>query len=232
MEQALTTSGETFWEKVATTRWGSYISDIETRMILQAHGMAGKPGRALEIGCEGGRWSKMLSDLGWQMVCVDVNPEVLAACRRKIPNAEFILSAAEDRAIPYKSSSMDLLLCIEVAPVIDSDWFLPEAARILRSGGILAAVVWNRASARAFIHARKNKSNGNDKFYHNTYSRWKTDLGKAGFYPVHEEGFCWGPFDRTSNSPLIPLATKFERLLGLHFMVTFSPWVAVIAKKN
>ena len=70
----------TKWERVATTRWGAYVSDVEKRAILRGHHLAGTPRTALEIGCEGGRWSKMLNDLGWQMICADINSEALAVC--------------------------------------------------------------------------------------------------------------------------------------------------------
>lgn len=35
---------DTYWEKVAKTAWGSYITDVEKRVILKADDLAGKPG--------------------------------------------------------------------------------------------------------------------------------------------------------------------------------------------
>src|SRR5262245_28141101 len=72
----------TKWEQVATTKWGAYVSDVERRAILYGHQVAGEPRRAFEIGCEGGRWSKMLSDFGWQMICSDINSQALAICQQ------------------------------------------------------------------------------------------------------------------------------------------------------
>jgi SAM-dependent methyltransferase len=228
--QAVT--GKTFWEEVATTRWGAYVSEIETRAILEAQSLAGKPGQALEMGCEGGRWSKLLSDLGWQMTCVDINGETLSICQQKVPGAKCVLARPGDKTIPADANSVDLLLCIEVAPVIESGWFLGESARTLRAGGILVGVVLNRVSARAWMHARKNtiRGDGSD-FYKTPYRNWREKLCQAGFQPVREEGFCWGPFGRTSNSPWIPLFTKVERLLGLHRLTWLSPWIVFIARK-
>ena len=223
----------TFWENVAATRWGTYVSGIEQRAIRQAQSLNGNPGRALEIGCEGGRWSKMLSDLGWQMVCVDINREALRVCQQRLPQARCILARPEDNSIPCEPGSMDLLLCIEVAPVIESKWFLPEAGRVLRSEGIFVGVVLNRTSARAFTHKIKNKIGGKGfEFYGASYLDWRKNLCRAGFRLVHEEGFCWAPFGRESNSLLVPLFTRLERLLGLRRLPAFSPWVTVIARKN
>jgi len=223
----------TFWEQVAATRWGSYVTQIEKRTLLHAHSLAGKPGQALEMGCEGGRWASLLSKLGWQMTCVDIDPDALSVCRQRVPAAKCILANPDDAAIPCASDSMDLLLCIEVAPVTDSSWFLPEAARVLRAGGLLSVVVWNRDSLRAWVHARRNRSRREDgEFYNTPYSSWRRGLGDAGFQLEREEGFCWGPFHRASNSPLIPLSSRFERLLGLHRLTAFSPWIAVVARKS
>ena len=43
----------TFWENVAQSRWGRYISEIEKRAILKAHSVSGRPNEAVEIGCGG-----------------------------------------------------------------------------------------------------------------------------------------------------------------------------------
>lgn len=80
----------TFWEKAAITRWGSYLTEIEKAVILKAHQLSGLPGTALEIGCEGGRWSKLLSEAGWKVICTDIDVESLALCRKRIPDATCI----------------------------------------------------------------------------------------------------------------------------------------------
>jgi SAM-dependent methyltransferase len=224
----------TFWERVATTRWGQYVSAVEQRVILQATAVLAKPSQALEIGCDGGRWSKMLADLGWQMTCVDVNPETLPICRQRVPSARCVLSDAQTEVIPCESESMDLLLCVEVGAVINSRWFLPEAHRVLRGNGVLVGICWNRASLRGVL-SRLNERLApisNTVFYSRPYSGWKADLGRAGFEMVHEEGLCWSFFGRKSNSPLIPFCTRLERRLQLHRLTSLSPWIVFIARKG
>ena len=225
----------TFWERVATTRWGNYVTEVERRTVLRGQSLAGRPGRALEIGCDGGRWSKLLSDQGWEMTCIDVNREVLEECRRKVPSARCILADPRDETIPCEPSSSALLLCIEVGPVIQSEWFLPEVCRVLSDGGVLVGVFWNRMSWRGISHRVKcrlgYRPNANEQYYTRSYVAWKRKLGRAGFRPVYEEGFCWGPFSRTSNSFLIPTFAGLEKLLRLNRIPTLSPWIAFIAQK-
>lgn len=225
---------QTYWEHVAATAWGNYVSGIERRIILHAQSLAGNPNKALEMGCEGGRWAKLLADMAWRLTCIDTDASTLNECRRKVPNAECILADPKDVAIPCDSGSMSLVLCVEVAPVIESDWFLSEAARVLRIGGIFVGTVWNKASLRGLTarirHNGQWQKNGT-RFYKHSYRAWRRQLCDADFEVVHEEGLCWAPFGRTSNSPLIPLVTNFERLLKLHHVLTVSPWVAFIARR-
>ena len=224
-----------YWERVALfTRWGAYVSHVVHQVIMKGHAVAGKPNRALEIGCEGGRWSKLLSDLGWEMTCIDVNRDVLDVCQKRIPAARCILASSRDETVPCESGSVDLLLCLEVAPVIQSDWFLPEAHRVLKPEGVVVGVLLNRASWRGILTRAKyrlvNRSNGD--FYARSYSDWRRQLGRTGFQLVHEEGFCWWPFGRQSNSPLVTPLTRAERLLKLHRLTSLSPWVAFAARKR
>lgn len=129
-----TVQQSTFWERAAHSAWGTYISEIEREAILQAHRIAGKPTRALEIGCEGGRWSKLLSDLDWEMTCTDIDANVLTLCQLRLPKARCILAEPESDQIPCETSSIGLLLCMEVPPAIKSQWFLPESCRVLHGG--------------------------------------------------------------------------------------------------
>jgi len=221
----------TYWEEVANTRWGAYTTDIARRAVLLGHELSAMPTTALEIGCEGGRWSRLLTDLGWSMTCTDVDDEVLRLCEKRIPTAKCILAAPNDRKIPCLSNSIDLLLCIEVAPVIQSDWFLGESFRVLRGNGVMICVFWNLLSLRGlFAHTRVILS-GTFDYYRLAYLSWKKRLLGAGFCTRHEEGYCWFPFRRDSNSSLVPYFTNLEQRLGLRKLSVLSPWVSFVAQK-
>ena len=49
---------------------------------------------------------------------------------------------------------------------------------------------------------------------------------------LYEEGFCWFPFRRASNSIFIPYVTSLEKKLGLRKLVVISPWIVFIAQKS
>jgi len=228
----------TFWEHIAVTRrWGRYVSEIERHAIEYAQGLVSAPTRALEVGCEGGRWSRMLADKGWQVVCTDVNRDSLRKCQARIPEARCVLVQPTDTTLPCDTGAVGLLLCIEVFPVIEGAWFPAEASRVLSDNGVLVGVFINKRSLRgAFVHSRaalqRQEAEENEhRLYTRSYGEWKQRLPQYSFEVVYEQGFCWFPFPRKSDSPLIPLCTRIESTLGLQKMTSVSPWIVFVARK-
>src|SRR5688500_12838827 len=125
----------TYCEWLAKTRWGAYIHQVEERAIMLGHHACGRIGHALEHGCEGGRWCRMLDRLGWRITCTDVNPGWVDVCRSRLPNANCVLVTPDDREFPAEDGSIDLLLCVGVPPAIQSDSFISECMRVLKPGG-------------------------------------------------------------------------------------------------
>lgn len=222
----------TEWDRVATSRWGAYVSNIERRAITYALDRLPGPGDALDLGCGAGRWSRLLADRGWRTVCTDVSAEALSICQHRVPSARCILRRPNERTLPSPSGSVRLLLCIEVPPVMQSEWFVPESARVLQRGGLLVAVCWNLLSVRGlFCHARAACRPDAD-YYRTAYLTWRRNVTRGGFRVLHEEGFCWFPHRRNSNSRLVRVATSFENLLGLRRLTPLSPWVAAVLQKQ
>jgi ubiquinone/menaquinone biosynthesis C-methylase UbiE len=222
---------KTFWEGVAESRWGAYVSDIEERAILKAHDLCRKPATALEIGCEGGRWSKVLADLGWNMICTDINDQTLTICKKRIPQANCILVKPDDNELPCESESVALLLSIEVAPVIKADWFINEAFRVLQNGGLMVGVFFNLLSFRGLFAHTASLLTGTFGYYSLSYPSWRKKLLSNGYSVLYEEGYCWFPFRRASNSVFVPYFVRIEKELGLRKLVRISPWIVFIAQK-
>lgn len=229
----------TQWEKVAETRWGKYITAVERHAILNAHSLFEKPTAALEVGCEGGRWTKLLDSLGWEMTSTDVNQKMLGTCQARVPRARCILVSSEEKTLPCETASLDLLLCIEVLPVAQSDWFMNEASRVLRPRGALVTVVSNSLSVRGCAYrmftafdAKRKQFRDESGIYRTTYRSWRKRLNETGFEVVHEEGMCWLPFSREGDSPLIPALTRLEQRLGIRRLTALSPSVTLVARKS
>lgn len=227
--------GMTHWDKVALTKWGAYVVNVERGLVLRGLELAGKPSVGVDVGCGSGRWSSLASEAGWRMTCIDADRQTLSLCQRNLPQANCVLADPGSRAIPCPSNSAALMLCIEVGEVIETDWFPSEASRVLGDKGILVAVAWNRHSWRGLACRLKYFLTGSphaQHYYNHTYSRWKAKLAADGFEVLYQEGLCWGPVGRASDSFLAPLFVKLERLLRLHRLVAWSPWVAFIARRT
>jgi SAM-dependent methyltransferase len=222
----------TYCEWLAKTRWGAYIAEIENRAIMLGHRAAGDPSHALEIGCEGGRWSLLLTQLGWTMTCTDVMAGHLEICRRRLPAATCVLVSPTDSTLPCETGSIGLLLCVGVPPAIQSPWFIAEAHRVLKKDGILVGTFWNLLSLRGLGQHLYALCTGGSGQYRFAYPPWRRKLSAAGFRMLHEEGYCWFPFRRASNSGLVPYAVGFERTLRLGQLAAVSPWVAFTARKT
>jgi SAM-dependent methyltransferase len=222
----------TYMERGAKTRWGTYVSEFERRAILKASDLAGPPTTALDVGCEGGRWSKLLVDRGWRITAIDIGEYAISLCQKRIPSAKCILVDPDDVTLPCETKSQGLVLCIEVPTVIASDWFMEEAWRVLRPEGLLVGVFENKLSLRGYARHLIARVKNEYDYYNTIYGRWRKRLFRQGFKMIYEEGICWFPFSRTSDSPLVPVFTKLEQYLGLRRLVKVSPWIVFIAQKE
>jgi SAM-dependent methyltransferase len=223
----------TRWEAVGSTTWGSYISAIERAAILEAQRLWGPPANALDIGCEGGRWTALLDELGWSVTCLDVDNAALESCQLRVPSARCVFASPDSTSLACESGSVQLLLCIEVQPVVQSRWFFGEAARVLVPGGLMVAVTWNSVSIRGAAAAALSRlrRQGSHPFYRQAYRPWRHALVRQGFDILTERGLCWFPFGRASDSRLVPIVVPVEQRLGLARLPALSPWIIVTAKR-
>jgi SAM-dependent methyltransferase len=229
---------ETSWEAAARSAWGAYMTDVEQRALREGSDLAGPPTIALEVGCDGGRWSRLLHGWGWRNICTDIVPESVQRAGRRLPAAECILVNATDERLPVEDGSAGLLLVCEVPQVTEAAWFPREARRVLRPGGVLVFSHHNSQSYRGLAYrvaCRLQSLWGGSRlkpyYYHGpSYGKLRRALTDLGFEMVREEGFCWFPFGRRSDSPLIAPAVRLESILGLRRLPVVSPWVMSIAQ--
>lgn len=226
---------KTFWESAAETTWGRYLTEAERRILLRALDLAPRDGDAMEVGCEGGRWSRYLVERRGSAICTDIDPKVLKLCGERLPQARCVLSRPGCERLPAGDGELALLLVYEVVQVTDASWFPTEAARVLRPGGILAFSHYNSASLRAGTYraaALMGRSRSKNLYYRGpSYTSLRRSMARAGFEIVQEDGIAWAPFTRKSNSRLIPAAVRIERACGLRRLPSFSPWVLTIARR-
>ena len=117
--------------------WGMWqIPEAELDILGD---VAGKD--VLELGCGEAEWSRALARLGARPVGLDLSPLRLARAREALDRdgLHFPLIEAPAQAVPLPDASFDVVFCDHGAMgFADPLETVPEAARLLRPGGLLA----------------------------------------------------------------------------------------------
>lgn len=115
--------------------WGLWqVSEDELELLGEVEGKD-----TLELGCGAAEWSRALARRGARPVGLDNSPVRLARAKEECEAAgiEFPLITASAERIPLEDAGFDIVLCDWGAMSFGDPYLLvPEAARVLRSGGL------------------------------------------------------------------------------------------------
>jgi SAM-dependent methyltransferase len=179
---------------------------------------ARRPVRVVDLGAGTGKLTATLARLGTEVTAVEPDQHMLAELRRAMPSVRSVPGGAE--AIPLADASVDAVLAGQAMHWFDMDRAMPEIARVLTPGGVLAGL-WNVDDDRvgwvaelAEISKRKPSV---------TLTRWRDGAGRsrqerlieAGsglFHAVAEHEFGHGQA-RTADSLLATIATHSHLLV-------------------
>jgi SAM-dependent methyltransferase len=101
--------------------------------------------RVVDLGAGTGILTEVLTGLGADVTAVEPDEAMRAEFRRRLPAARLLAGSAED--IPLPDGSADAVLCGQAMHWFDLDRALPEIARVLAGGGVLAGL-WNNDDDR------------------------------------------------------------------------------------
>jgi SAM-dependent methyltransferase len=113
-----------------------HVPEAELRVLGDVKGLD-----VLELGCGGAQWSIALAKLGARPVGLDLSPRQLDHARRAMAAAgvDFPLVEASAEEVPLADEGFDVVFCDHGAfNFADPTRLVPECARLLRSGGLLA----------------------------------------------------------------------------------------------
>jgi SAM-dependent methyltransferase len=104
---------------------------LEVALRLAGQG----PGEALDAGMGPGRLLAELAGRGWAVSGVDPADGMVAAGRRRVPQAASRITRAVIERLPFADGSFDLVLATGVLEYADVPQALAELVRVLRTGG-------------------------------------------------------------------------------------------------
>ena len=99
-----------------------------------------RPLRVIDVGAGTGKLTATLVSLGADVTAVEPDPDMLAELRREFPAVRSMPGRAEE--IPLPDGSADAVLAGQAMHWFDMDRAMPEIARVLTPGGVLAGL-WN-----------------------------------------------------------------------------------------
>ena len=99
-----------------------------------------QPRDVLDLGAGTGKLTRPLAALGHRVTAVDPAPEMLEHIRRTLPEVRAEVGTAEE--VPLPDAAVDVVAVGQAFHWFDHERALPEIARVLRPGGVLA-LVWN-----------------------------------------------------------------------------------------
>jgi SAM-dependent methyltransferase len=175
-----------------------------------------QPVRVADVGAGTGILTGGLARLGADVVAVEPDPAMLAELRRQLPGVRAVQGSAE--AIPLPDQSVDAVLCGQAMHWFDLDRALPEIARVLTPGGVLAGL-WNVDDDRVGWVAELAAISQSGPVLSGWRATREADTeqgalraGSSWFTPVQESEFGNGQ-PRTADSLVAGLATHSSLLV-------------------
>jgi SAM-dependent methyltransferase len=179
---------------------------------------ARQPFRVVDLGAGTGKLTAALVRIGADVTAVEPDREMLAQLRREVPSVRALPGSAEE--IPLPDGAADAVVSGQAMHWFDMDRALPEIARVLAPGGLLAGL-WNadddRAAWVADLAALSKRETGL------TARTWRSGAaqsrqermlmaGTALFHPAEAAEFEHGQA-RTADSLVAAIATHSHLLV-------------------
>jgi SAM-dependent methyltransferase len=146
-------------------RWGVWqLPESELGILGDVRGKD-----VLELGCGAGQWSIVLARQGARPVGIDISARQLDHARRLSAEAgvELALLQASAHDVPLPDGSFDLVVSDWGATSFaDPGLVVPEAARLLRRGGLLA---FSGGTPLGWICANPETGAREDRFHHSYF---------------------------------------------------------------
>jgi SAM-dependent methyltransferase len=111
----------------------SFTAEVE-QLVRDLLGRGERP--LLDLGCGGGAFIPVATELGWSVVGVDVSAEQLRIARERVGALAVELVQADATRLPFDDASFEAVLTVLTSTDVEPwERLVAEAARVLRPGG-------------------------------------------------------------------------------------------------
>jgi SAM-dependent methyltransferase len=191
--------------------------------------------RALDLGCGGGSYVRLLAGLGHRVVGLDYSVPSLERARAADPGGKGRYLAGEAYALPVARASLDLVVSIGVLQALgDPEAALAEMARVLRPGGVLVVEALNAGSAPTRLRrALQRLRRAPERVRTYPLGRVRGWLAGLGFQVMAEAGLVLPPRRRPGLARLLdarPVAWTLNTVPGLAALAAHS--VLFVARRE
>jgi SAM-dependent methyltransferase len=223
-----------YWQGVALTRMGAYVTAVEERFIVESL-RANPPDIVLDVGAASGRLEHALAGHADHVIASDLDRDEVYAMADDERVTPLVVSSWP--AFPLRTGVAGLVTAIEAPNASDEHWFRDECGRVLTPGGRVVVTVYNARSYKALwlrlsaIVRRGRQPAWAGLYYRMSLAGHIRAWREAGFEVVRSSGFYWSPLSRSSDSSWVSGGSALERSLGLRLLSGLSPWVMLELRK-
>jgi 2-polyprenyl-3-methyl-5-hydroxy-6-metoxy-1,4-benzoquinol methylase len=152
------------------------------------------PARALDIGCGAGRWTRFLSEHGYQAIGIDLQPALIEAARRRYSHIDFLCTSLQEYS---PEEPFDLVSSVEVLqhnPFEEQENVIRKIRESLTDGGYVIMLEGIGEDPRAWAFFRAIDS-------------WIEAFEKSGFRTIALQRYSYHPVLKLSGSVRRQLAS-------------------------
>lgn len=196
------------------TQVGQTIDRLEKKAVQKILPSVGSNEIFLEIGCGTGHWTWFFSELGYKIIGLDIDKNMLRAAKNKdIKNAVFVQADASN--LPFKDNSFDICGAITVLEFTnDFQKALKEMYRCTKPGGKLIVGALSKCSYMGLWRKFFKRKKRFKKAHFFGYAEFKKLLSQYGKTKVISSTYCF-PYN---------WSTKIADFLERTGKTFFRPW--------
>ncbi|MCI0546158.1 MAG: class I SAM-dependent methyltransferase [Candidatus Rokubacteria bacterium] len=143
------------WSEAGLRRRVRAFQEVLASTPLPAHAVA------LDLGCGGGTYVRLLAGLGHRAIGLDYSLPSLGRARAADPGGKGRYLSGEAYALPFRAARFDLVTCIGVLQALASpEMALDEMRRVLRPGGVLVVEALNARAVPARAQEARERRRG------------------------------------------------------------------------